>query len=173
MCVMMGVACYPIQMYFIYRGSVEIVSEDGGTVFALMNQGQYFGEISLFFECPRTASIRAATNCALFVLTKPDLKRVLSYYPHIRQQIRAVAGKRATLAKKRSLIASEAVAEGVPPSKAAETAARLTADEDSEEGVVYHPNKYLKKSKTPSEVFREQGMVHSLEIRVHSTLPLQ
>ncbi len=144
-------------MFFIYRGSVEIVSEDGGVVFALMKEGQFFGEISLFFECPRTASIRAATNCALFVLTKANLNRVLSYYPHIRQQIREVARRRADLAKKRSLIASQAAAKGMSPYNAAREAARLTADEDSEEGVVYHPHKSRKKTKTKSEEFREQG----------------
>ena len=144
-------------MFFIYRGSVEIVSEDGEVVFALMQEGQFFGEISLFFECPRTASVRAATTCALFVLSKADLMRVLSYYPHIRQQIREVADKRADMAKKRSLIAAQAASEGMSPSDAAMEASRLTADEDSEEGVVYHPEFTRKKSKTDSELFREQG----------------
>lgn len=147
-----------MQMFFIYRGSVEIVSEDEEVVFALMQEGQFFGEISLFFECPRTASIRAATTCALFVLTKADLKHVLSYYPHIRQQIRDIAGKRADMARKRSLIASQAASEGMGPSDAAWEAARLTADEESEEGVVYHPQS-MKKSKAFSQAFKEQGEV--------------
>ena len=35
-----------------------MVSEDGSVVFATMNEGKFFGEISLVFSCPRTASIR-------------------------------------------------------------------------------------------------------------------
>ena len=35
-----------------------MVSEDGTVVFASMGEGQFFGEISLVFSCPRTASIR-------------------------------------------------------------------------------------------------------------------
>ena len=46
------------QMFFINRGTVEVVSEDGSVVFATMNEGKFFGEISLVFSCPRTASIR-------------------------------------------------------------------------------------------------------------------
>ena len=46
------------QMFFINRGTVEVVSEDGEVVFATMNEGKFFGEISLVFSCPRTASIR-------------------------------------------------------------------------------------------------------------------
>ena len=47
------------QMFFINRGAVEVVSEDGSVVFATMTEGKFFGEISLVFSCPRTASIRS------------------------------------------------------------------------------------------------------------------
>ena len=47
-------------MFFINRGTVEVVSEDGSVVFATMTEGKFFGEISLVFSCPRTASIRLA-----------------------------------------------------------------------------------------------------------------
>ena len=46
------------QMFFINRGTVDVVSEDGSVVFATMTEGKFFGEISLVFSCPRTASIR-------------------------------------------------------------------------------------------------------------------
>ena len=49
---------FVVQMFFINRGTVEVVSEDGEVVFATMNDGKFFGEISLIFSCPRTASIR-------------------------------------------------------------------------------------------------------------------
>lgn len=79
------------EMYFIHSGSVEVISESGKLVFATMNNGAFFGsckrqyvltlretgEISLLFSCPRTASIRAATNCDLFVLNKADFEYVL------------------------------------------------------------------------------------------------
>ena len=46
-------------MYFIHRGTVEVVSEhDEPIVFDTMGEGRFFGEISVVFSCPRTASIR-------------------------------------------------------------------------------------------------------------------
>ena len=54
-------------MFFINRGAVEVVSEDGSVVFATMTEGKFFGEISLVFSCPRTASIRFFTISVLFI----------------------------------------------------------------------------------------------------------
>ena len=48
-----------VQMYFIHRGTVEVVSEhDQPIIFDTMGEGRFFGEISVVFSCPRTASIR-------------------------------------------------------------------------------------------------------------------
>ena len=41
---------------------MEVVSEDGSVVFATMTEGKFFGEISLVFSCPRTASIRSLSS---------------------------------------------------------------------------------------------------------------
>lgn len=116
-------------MFFIHRGSVEIISEEGDVVFDYLKEGEFFGEISLFFNRPRTTSIRASTNCDLFALSKDDLYNALSYYPHIEKQLHTVAKKRAQISRKRSLIADMAAYEGKSPSGAAWEAARLTQDE--------------------------------------------
>ena len=68
---------------------------------------------------------RAATNCDVFVLTKANLDRALSYYPEIAEQIREVAGNRANLVKKRSQIAAKAAAEGKSAADAAKAAAQV------------------------------------------------
>ena len=58
-------------MYFIQRGTVEVVSEDDEPiVFDTMGEGSFFGEISVVFGCPRTASIR---------LESVDLKVEVNY----------------------------------------------------------------------------------------------
>ena len=41
---------------------MDVVSEDGKMVFDTMRGGRFFGEVALLFSCPRTASIRYATN---------------------------------------------------------------------------------------------------------------
>ena len=59
------------------------------------------------------------------MLTKHDLDTALTYYPHIAEQIRTVAGNRANLVKKRSEIAAKAAAEGKSASDAAKAAAQV------------------------------------------------
>ena len=64
-------------MFFINRGTVEVVSEDGSVVFATMTEGKFFGEISLVFSCPRTASIRLAHYNYSLVCTYSKLKEAV------------------------------------------------------------------------------------------------
>lgn len=82
------------QMYFISRGKVEIVSEDGSTVFATLSDGSFFGEIALLFSSERTASVRAADYCDLYTLDKFTFDNVLAKFPEIAQQVQAMAEER-------------------------------------------------------------------------------
>eukprot|EP00126_Sphaerothecum_destruens_P005464 Sdes_comp18791_c0_seq2m9197 len=82
------------EMFFLQVGVVQVVDETGTQVFSTMKSGDFFGEISLLFSCPRTASIRAATHCDLFVLSKNSFETVLEYYPQIRDKIKNIAQER-------------------------------------------------------------------------------
>ena len=46
-------------MYVILDGSVEIKDPDSGTIFASLNAGDFFGELALLDEEPRSASAHA------------------------------------------------------------------------------------------------------------------
>eukprot|EP01137_Pigoraptor_chileana_P029513 Opistho-2@14839 len=108
------------EMFFIHRGRVEVVSEDGQTIYATMESGSFFGEISLIFSVPRTASIRAATHCDLFVLTKRDLDSVLHHYPEISKQIQAIAKARFESAERRAEETKDESAVEIPAEAEAE-----------------------------------------------------
>jgi len=47
------------HIFFIGQGTVEVVSEDGLTVFDTMTSGEAFGEVGVMFNVPHTASVRA------------------------------------------------------------------------------------------------------------------
>uniref|UniRef100_A0A674CGT8 Cyclic nucleotide-gated potassium channel n=1 Tax=Salmo trutta TaxID=8032 RepID=A0A674CGT8_SALTR len=79
------------EMYFIEKGEVEVLSQDELTVIIKLNAGQYFGEGSLLFAEPRATTIRAATNCDLYVLSKKSLDETVKYYPDICKQIKKAA----------------------------------------------------------------------------------
>eukprot|EP00762_Andalucia_godoyi_P006368 ANDGO_05937.mRNA.1 Cyclic nucleotide-gated cation channel subunit A len=90
------------EMFFISRGEVEVVSEDGAVVYARLKEGSFFGEIALVTSGKRTASVRAATYCDLFVLMKEDFDEVLADFPEQAKAILQAAEARYNLIKKTS-----------------------------------------------------------------------
>eukprot|EP01009_Symbiontida_sp_KSa7_P007287 NODE_402_length_979_cov_395.520430_g309_i0.p1 GENE.NODE_402_length_979_cov_395.520430_g309_i0~~NODE_402_length_979_cov_395.520430_g309_i0.p1 ORF type:complete len:138 (+),score=13.07 NODE_402_length_979_cov_395.520430_g309_i0:468-881(+) len=88
------------EMYFISKGEVEVVSEDGETVFATLRDGAFFGEVALIREnTTRTASIKAKTFCDLFTLNKKDFADIKDKFPEDVQTLTEVAEKRVKLAR--------------------------------------------------------------------------
>jgi len=82
------------SMYFISRGSVEVVSKDGKTVYATLAEGNFFGEIALLLSMPRTASIRAVDYIDVYTLSKNKLEHVLDNFPEFKEHIHDLANKR-------------------------------------------------------------------------------
>jgi voltage-gated potassium channel len=81
-------------MYFISRGSVEVVSKDGKTIFATLTEGNYFGEIALLMSQPRNASIRAVDYVDLYSLERDTLELILSKFPAFQDHIHELAAQR-------------------------------------------------------------------------------
>jgi hypothetical protein len=108
------------EMFFISRGEVEIVSEDGKVVYARLKEGSFFGEIALITSGKRTASVRASTFCDLFVLTKEDFDEVLADFPDVAHVIQEAANARYNLLKKaaESKPAAAAPVPAAPPKNA-------------------------------------------------------
>ncbi len=68
------------RMYIIVEGSVDIVksSEKGpGQVLVTLKGGDYFGEMSLIDDAPRSASALAAEDSVIFSIKKKDLSLLL------------------------------------------------------------------------------------------------
>jgi voltage-gated potassium channel len=57
------------EIFFISRGKVAITSADGTKDHGTLEDGDYFGDLSLILGERRTASVRALTYCEIFVLT--------------------------------------------------------------------------------------------------------
>ncbi len=81
-------------MFFISRGSVEILGEDGRTVYATLTEGSFFGEIALLLDRPRTASVRALDYCDLYVLDYDTFHEILTDYPEFAHEVRELARQR-------------------------------------------------------------------------------
>ncbi|KAI8929535.1 cyclic nucleotide-binding-like protein [Entophlyctis helioformis] len=79
------------NMYFVIDGAVQVVSEDLQTVYAEMAKLSFFGEVSMFYEVNRTATVRASARSTLVDLSKEALESVLAQYTTIRTQVQAKA----------------------------------------------------------------------------------
>ncbi|KAM3862334.1 cyclic nucleotide-gated channel alpha-4 [Diretmus argenteus] len=75
------------EMYIIKEGKLAVVADDGVTQFAVLGEGNFFGEISIInikgnkSGNRRTANIRSIGHSDLFSLSKEDLMDVLSEFP--------------------------------------------------------------------------------------------
>jgi CRP-like cAMP-binding protein len=65
-----------LGMYIIQEGEVSISisgKEDGDRELAILNDGDFFGELALIDESPRSANARCKTDCILIGFFRPDL----------------------------------------------------------------------------------------------------
>ncbi|MCE9500184.1 MAG: cyclic nucleotide-binding domain-containing protein [Leptospira sp.] len=85
------------KMYFINRGSLEVVSGDGSQVHAVLHEGNFFGEIALLLKCPRTASVRAIDYCDLYALDKEVFDKVIMEFPDFARKVKEKAHERKQL----------------------------------------------------------------------------
>jgi len=71
------------SMYFIIAGKVEVLKHyiEDKILLMEMNEGDFFGEMSLVDEFPRSATIKAEEDCKLFILYRDDFMQFLKEYP--------------------------------------------------------------------------------------------
>ncbi|MCP9258132.1 Cyclic nucleotide-gated cation channel [Dirofilaria immitis] len=79
------------EMYIVKRGKLQVVADDGIEVFATLQEGAVFGELSILNIAGskngnrRTANVRSVGYTDLFALNKNDLWTALKEYPDARK----------------------------------------------------------------------------------------
>jgi CRP-like cAMP-binding protein/Fe-S-cluster-containing hydrogenase component 2 len=83
--------------YLIRTGFVKILKERPSAkdlVLAYLREGQYFGEIALLNEDPRSASVMTLTETEVIQITKNDFNMLLESHPGMRMQLMEVISRR-------------------------------------------------------------------------------
>ncbi|HMK49098.1 MAG TPA: cyclic nucleotide-binding domain-containing protein [Thermodesulfovibrionales bacterium] len=72
-----------LGMYIIVKGKVRIVYSTDCQVLAELGEGDFFGELSLLDESPRSAAAIASSQCVLMCFFKPELLDLLERNPKL------------------------------------------------------------------------------------------
>ncbi len=76
-----------VGMYIIESGEVRITIGEDRKVLAILSKGDFFGEMALLLEAPRTASAIASKPSKLYGFFQPDLFSILETYPRTGNKI--------------------------------------------------------------------------------------
>jgi len=84
-------------VYVIVNGEVEAIREDPegeNHVLATMGPGEYFGEMALLSDAPRTATVRARTQLDAVAMARADFTTLYAYLPNLRLNVEKVMKER-------------------------------------------------------------------------------
>jgi ATP-binding cassette subfamily B protein len=100
------------KFYIIARGKVEVwrTEEQSGHTkrVAVLQDGDFFGEITLITGFPRTATVRTLTVCTCISLGRGQFNRMMDRFPDLRRRLSEIAVQRLRESSK-AMAASEFV----------------------------------------------------------------
>ena len=85
------------SMFHVLRGTVEILKElePGHTVAVRqLGPGEVFGEMTLFLDAPRSATVRATEECLLLKVDRDSIKGLLDENPYLLERFAAMVQER-------------------------------------------------------------------------------
>jgi CRP/FNR family transcriptional regulator len=86
-----------VAFFVLCRGQAEVVkglAQGKGRVLGNLTEGDFFGEMALFDGFPRSASVRAVSECECVVLARWDLLALIRTSPEVALGILPVLSRR-------------------------------------------------------------------------------
>jgi CRP/FNR family cyclic AMP-dependent transcriptional regulator len=83
----------PGHEFFVLVEGLAVVRRKGRRV-TVLSAGDFFGEIALLTERPRTATVTAGTPVRVLVLTRRDFRRLLAEMPSLQTKVLAAVAER-------------------------------------------------------------------------------
>jgi CRP-like cAMP-binding protein len=72
-----------VAMFIIRNGSVLIQMGKNGKTLAELHEGEFFGELALLDDSPRSASAKANSESKILAFSQPDLFSLMERNPHL------------------------------------------------------------------------------------------
>jgi len=80
------------EFYIILKGKVKVMQ--GEKILSFIKEGDFFGEMALLEDAPRSASIYAITPVIVVIFTRDEFKGILSFSPEVSLKILKTLSKR-------------------------------------------------------------------------------
>lgn len=141
------------EMFVVESGSVEVFRGSGPKEqkVSTLGAGDFFGELSLLDDQPRSASARALTDCRLLVIDAATLDQMLRQYPEVAVRMLRTLAVRLREETARADKAETAASSGSPsPAPAAASPAKAA------------PGKPASKTSAPAAAARAQAKARTL-----------
>ncbi len=76
-------------LYIIKSGEVKAIKEKDGKehIFSYMGEGNYFGELALIMDSPRTATIIATKDTECYTISRNNFNKLIKSAPNLRKQL--------------------------------------------------------------------------------------
>ncbi|HXX33784.1 MAG TPA: cyclic nucleotide-binding domain-containing protein [Thermodesulfobacteriota bacterium] len=100
----------PASLYMVRSGEVEIFTQNRRgkkVLLAILESGNFFGEIGPLLDKPRTANARTTCPTELMEMTKEDFKTCLHRFPNLRTKLKEISLNR--LSRTNELLSQEAI----------------------------------------------------------------
>jgi voltage-gated potassium channel len=82
------------RMFFINRGTVDVLAPDETSVVATLTAGDFFGEFALLTRAPRSNTVVAREYSNVYSLDRDSFNHVLEDFPDFAAEVRRIAEER-------------------------------------------------------------------------------
>jgi len=82
------------EIFFISKGTMDIINGNGEEVHGIMAEGDYFGNLSIMLGEKRTASVRTTSFCETFVLFDDEFFRIKKEYPEFMEVMKKMSSEK-------------------------------------------------------------------------------
>jgi CRP-like cAMP-binding protein len=80
------------EFIVVLEGTVDVLID--GKVVATCGAGDFFGEVALLEDRPRTATVIAKSDVTVDVISRPEFSALLDHHPQIDKKLRAAMERR-------------------------------------------------------------------------------
>jgi CRP-like cAMP-binding protein len=80
------------EFFVLLEGEADVTKGDRSI--NTMHEGDFFGEIALVTEMPRTASVTATTEVRVLVITERDFRALLKHSPEVSRGVAEALAER-------------------------------------------------------------------------------